>query len=119
MSVARGDVVLLNFPQARGKPAKRRPAVVVQPDYNNTRLTNSVFAMISSNVRLATSEPAQVLIDLTTSEGQQSGLSRNSAVKCENLSTLPITGVVRTIGSLPLQLMQQVDAALKSSLELP
>jgi mRNA-degrading endonuclease toxin of MazEF toxin-antitoxin module len=36
MSVARGDVVILDFPQAPGQPPKRRPAVVVQSDHNNT-----------------------------------------------------------------------------------
>jgi mRNA-degrading endonuclease toxin of MazEF toxin-antitoxin module len=42
MSVARGDVVILDFPQAPGRPPKRRPAVVVQSDQNNGRLTNSI-----------------------------------------------------------------------------
>lgn len=37
MSVARGDVVILDFPQTPGQPSKRRPAVVVQSDHNNGR----------------------------------------------------------------------------------
>jgi mRNA-degrading endonuclease toxin of MazEF toxin-antitoxin module len=52
MSLARGDVVILDFPQAPGQPPKRRPAVVVQSDRNNGRLTNSIFAMVTSNTRL-------------------------------------------------------------------
>jgi hypothetical protein len=45
--------------------------------------------MVTSNVRLATTEPAQVLIDVATPDGQGAGLMRTSAVKCENLHTLP------------------------------
>jgi len=119
MSVARGDVVLVDFPQAPGSASKRRPAVVVQSDHNNVRLTNSIFAMVSGNVRLAANEPAQVLIDVATLDGQQTGLRRTSAVKCENPYTLPQSVVIQTIGRMSDALMRQVDDALKSSLELP
>lgn len=118
MSARRGDVVILDFPQAPGQPPKRRPAVVVQSDHNNGRLTNSIFAMITSNTRLASTEPAQVLIDVSTPDGQQTSLSVTSAVKCENLYTLPQAAILRTIGKLSPSLMHQVDAALKASLGL-
>jgi len=116
MSLARGDVVAVDFPM--GQPAKRRPALVIQSDHNNTRLVSSIFAMITSNTRLAGVEGTQVLIELTTPAGQQGGLRRPSAVKCENLYTLP-TASARKIGSLPAVTMQQVDLALKASLALP
>jgi mRNA interferase MazF len=119
MNVARGDVVILDFPQAPGQPAKRRPAVVVQSDHNNLRLTNSIFAMVTTNIRLATIEPTQVLIDVATLDGQRTGLSRTSAVKCENLQTLPQVTVLRKIGHLSPALMREVNDALKASLELP
>jgi hypothetical protein len=50
----------------------------VQSDHNNGRLTNSIFPMVTSNIRLATTEPAQVLIDLATPDGQQTGLTRTA-----------------------------------------
>ena len=119
MTVARGDVVILNFPQAPGSPPKRRPAVVIQSDHNNTRLTSSIFVMVTSNIQLATVEATQVFVDPSTPEGNQSGLARPSAVKCENIHTLPTANVYRTIGKLDPALMQQVEAALKMSLALP
>ena len=116
MSIARGDVVLVDFPMSDGT-RKRRPALVVQSNYNNARLSNSVFAMITSNIRLSSVEATQVLIDITLPTGRQSGLRRTSAVKCENLYTLP-SAAARKLGSLPDELMQQVNLALKKSLEL-
>lgn len=119
MMLQRGDIVIVDFPQAPGAPSKRRPALVVQSDHNNTRLTTAVFVMISTNIRLAGIEATQVLIDVATSDGLSTGLARNSAVKCENIYTLPQSLVVRTIGRLSAALAAQVDAALKASLALP
>jgi mRNA-degrading endonuclease toxin of MazEF toxin-antitoxin module len=75
----RGDIVLMPYPQAPGQPVKRRPVLVVQSDHNNVRLTNSIFAMVTSNVG-SVHESTQVLIDLSTPGGQQSGLAMTSAV---------------------------------------
>jgi len=54
----RGDVVIVEFPYADGRRGKNRPALVVQNDRDNQRLTNTVVAMISGNTRYA-SEPTQ------------------------------------------------------------
>ena len=119
MKVSRGDVVLVPYPQAPGQSPKRRPALVVQADQNNARLTNSIFVMITGNTSLADKEATQLLIDISTPEGKQSGLAQTSAVKCENLHTLPSASVVRRIGALSPQLMQQIDACLKAALSIP
>lgn len=113
--INRGDVVIARVPQ--GPSFKVRPVVVIQNDQNNARLTNTIVAMVTSNTRLAAKEPTQVLIDVATAEGKQTGLAHTSAVKCENLYTLP-SGVLRKIGTMTGVLMQQVDEALKAALAL-
>jgi len=118
MTAHRGSIVILDFPQGPGQPPKRRPAVVIQCDNNNARLTNSIFAMVTSNTRLAASEPSQVLVVPSSPEGQSSGLSHVSAIKCENLYTLPQRSILRAIGQLSPELIEKLDQALKVSLEL-
>lgn len=117
MSLARGDVVVIAFPAGFGNPPKRRPAVVVQTDRNNARLASAIFAMVTSNTRLAQREPTQVLLDVDTPDGKQTGLRHSSAVKCENLYTLPIAAAHK-IGRLSPSLLTEVDAGLKSALNL-
>ncbi len=117
MTVARGDVVLIDFPQEVGKPPKRRPAVVIQSDRNNSRLTDSIFAMITSNVSRA-HEDTQDLVDVSTEEGRATGLQRNSVIKSEIIQTLPIRLVSRRIGRLSEPLLKALEAALQSSLAL-
>lgn len=116
MTTRRGNVVILDFPQAPGQPSKRRPAIVIQSDVNNARLTNSIFAMVTSNVRLARSQPTQILIDPSTPDGRSTGIVRLSAIKCENVYTLPQASIIRTIGRLTPTLLTQLDLALKASL---
>jgi mRNA interferase MazF len=114
--VARGDVVLVEFPYVDGTHGKIRPALVIQCERNNVRLQNTVVAMITGNIRFATTEPTQVLVDPQTPEGNSSGLHGRSAVKCENIFTVSQRDILRTIGQLTPPLMLQVDAALRLSL---
>ena len=94
MNVQRGDVVLVDFPFARGGGSKVRPALVIQNDRDNVRLVNTIVAQITGTTHRAL-ETTQVLIDLNTPEGQQSGLRFDSVVNCVNLVTLDKTLILR------------------------
>jgi mRNA interferase MazF len=119
MTCKRGDVVLVQFPFSDGSLGKKRPALVVQSDRNNRRLANTIVAMFSTSISLAGVEPTQFLVDLNTSQGQQSGLISTSVVKCENLFTIEQSLIRRVIGSLPEASMAHVDECLKASLGIP
>src|SRR5215510_3352628 len=83
MNVQRGDVVLVDYPYAAGGGTKVRPALVVQNDRDNQRLLNTIVAQITSVTRRAL-EPTQLLIEIATPAGQQSGLRQNSVVNGVN-----------------------------------
>jgi mRNA interferase MazF len=118
MSVQRGDVVLLRAPFSSGGGAKTRPMVVVQNDSNNARMANTILVFITTNTSRS-SQPGQVLVDVSTPDGKLSGLKQSSVVSCENILTVVQADILRTIGRLPDTLMRQVDSALKFSLALP
>jgi mRNA interferase MazF len=117
--IRRGDIVIVAFPYVTGGAGKNRPALVVQFDRDNQRLSNTIVAMITGNIRYAQTEPTQLLVDPSTHEGQSSGLSYPSAVKCGNLYTVDQRDILATIGRLPASAMAQIDACLKAALELP
>jgi mRNA interferase MazF len=114
----RGDVVLLDYPYTDGSGSKVGPALIVQNDRDNQRLTNTIVVLITKNLSRV-HEPTQLLIDVATPDGQQSGLNQDSAVTCGNLFTVVQTKIRRVIGSLPASAMAQIDACLKAALELP
>lgn len=118
MTPKRGDVVLVDFPFSAGAGSKVRPALVVQNDRDNRRLTSVILAMITSRTDRAGLEVTQLFIDLSTPDGAKSGLLMNSAVNCVNLFTVDQRRLMRVLGRLPPNLMTQIDACLKASLAL-
>jgi mRNA interferase MazF len=117
MTVSRGDVVLVDVPFITRAGSKIRPMLVVQNDQNNQRMTNTILATITSNTSRS-DEATQLLIDISTPDGQQSGLLQNSVVSTENLLTVRQSHIRRVIGRLPDSLLSGVNAALKVSLDL-
>jgi mRNA-degrading endonuclease toxin of MazEF toxin-antitoxin module len=115
----RADVVIARFPYAGGRGAKVRPAVVVQCDRLNNQIHNTLLAMITGNTALVGAEPTQFLIDPATPEGASSGLTYASAVKCENIATIPQADIVQTVGHLSDVLTQRLNDCLKAALDLP
>jgi mRNA interferase MazF len=118
MKCQRGDVLLVNYPFSEGTGSKVRPALVVQCDANNRRLESTLIVQITSRVHLARKEPTQLLIEVASTAGRQSGLVNDSAVACENIYTVRQTGIIRVIGSLPDEVMGKVDDCLKAALEI-
>ncbi len=118
MSFKRGDVLIAIVPTADGSTTKARPVLVVQSDTYNAKLTNLLVAGITSNLKHA-SDPASLLLDVSTPDGQATGLTKNSVVSCINLYTINDSFVAKKIGVLSVALMQQVNDCLKVALDLP
>ena len=115
----RGDIVIVAFPYVTGGAGKNRPALVVQCDRDNQRLSNTIVAMITSNTRYTQAEPTLVLIDPSTQDGKSSGLIYPSAVKCGNLYTIDQRDILATIGTISPSFMARINSCLKSALDLP
>jgi len=118
MSYSRGDIILADLPFSDRTGSKVRPALVVQSDHNNVRLDDVILALITRTVSRATTEPTQLLIDISTPIGKSSGLLHTSAIKCEHIITLHKSFIKRIIGRLPPTLLNQVDDCLKAALAL-
>jgi len=117
MIVNRGDVVLAFYPFSAGTGGGRRPVLVVQSDAYNRRIHNTVVAQITTNLRRA-SDPAHLLIEVATPDGQQTGLLHDSVASCLNLATITDDRIDRVIGRFSAAFMEQIDACLKVALGL-
>lgn len=116
MTLQRGDIALATLPFVTRAGSKLRPVLVVQNDRNNSWMQNTIVASITTTLSRS-HEPTQVLIDVSTPEGRQTGLIATSVVSCENLITIR-QSQAKWIGKLAPSLMQKVDAALAESLGL-
>ena len=124
MNVQRGEVAIVDWPlfqrqpgRAPGIQTKKRPALVIQNDKDNARLTNTILAMITSTTRRSL-EPTQLFIEISTPEGKLTGLRQDSVVNCLNLFTLPQVYIINIVGKFSATTMQKVNDCLKATLEI-
>ncbi len=110
----RGDIIIVDF-AAYNPPEKVRPALVVQCDRDNARMSNTIVALITGNVRRA-GQPTQFLIDQEHADFKTFGLHKDSVINCSNLVTIRQRDVIQVIGRLSSASMNQIDACLKSAL---
>src|SRR5687768_11051584 len=95
----RGEIVLALFPHASGTSPKRRPALVVQADSYNQKISNVLLASITTNLARR-NDLAHFFIDISTTDGKLSGLAQNSLVSCLNIGVVPVAIVGPRIGEL-------------------
>lgn len=112
--ISRGDLCWVTLGHSRaGRPAKRRPVLVVQADpYNASRLATSVVAVVTSNTDLA-AMPGNVFLPAVTT-----GLPRDSVVNVTALVTVDREDLDGPVGHLPLTLLHEVDEGLRRVLAL-
>ncbi len=110
----RGEVVLVPWMHSDLTVGKRRPAIVVQADFLNARLANTVLVQVTKTIRHSATE---VLID--PAQEPASGLRFVSVASCHNFLTIQQARVEKTLGRLSAGLMQQIEARLRVALELP
>jgi mRNA interferase MazF len=118
MALQRGDIVLALFPHTSGKPSKRRPALVVQADFYDQRISNVLLAPITSNLARS-NDTAHYLIDIATPDGKRTGLNQNSLVSCLNVGVVPLAVVGPKLGELASPAMLKIDECLKAALGIP
>jgi mRNA interferase MazF len=112
--IERGGIHWADFGPAVGsRPATRRPVVVVQSaTHNRSRLATVVVLAISSNTDLAR-HPGNVFLPSAAS-----GLPRDSVVNVTTLTTFDRYELEDRVGTVPLAVMQKVDAGLRLVLGL-
>ena len=119
MNIRRSDIVILDFPYSDLVRRKVRPALVLQSDVWNQRLDTTILAGITSSRHRRVGASTQYLINITTTEGQQTGLRLDSVVQCEKLITINQSRILRVIGSLSDLAMPEINACLKATLSIP
>ena len=112
----RGDVVLVRFPHPSGQRGKKRPAVIIQSDAYSG-INTVVVAEVTKNLTMK-DDPACLFIDISTPEGQATGLIRNSVVSCLVLVTVYRDTVAQVLGSLSPSLKDGLNSCLKVALDL-
>src|SRR5688572_16154429 len=110
----RGQLVIVDF-RSTSPSAGVRPALVVQNDRDNARMSNTIVVQVTTNIRRA-GHDTQILIGTSHPDWAISGLRRPSVVNCSNVYTIEQMDVARIIGSLSAATMYEIDESLKAAL---
>lgn len=114
MKLSRGDLVIVEFGGSAGdESARRRPSIVVQNDVGNEHASTTVVVPLTTdfgNERY----PHEVLL-----RARDSALQEHAVALCSQPRTVPIDDrIVENLGSIPGDVLLDVDRALEYGLDL-
>ncbi len=110
-SPRRGEVWMVNFSPGRGSEQRGvRPALVIQIDVGNEYATTTIVAAVTSTIK-----PYPVTVILKQGEG---GLPQPSMVNLAQILTIDKSRLQRRLGTLPPELIDKVNSAIKISLDI-
>lgn len=113
----RGEIRIVNLDPVVGSEASRtRPAVLVSNDGANTtaaRLNRGVVTVVPVTTNIERVFAFQVLLSAA-----ETGLAADSKAQAEQVRSLAVERVGRLIGTVPYEVMDQLDEALRVHLDL-
>lgn len=115
--VKRGSIVLIRYPFTDLTGFKVRPAVVLTPDELLSKIDDVLCLFISSSIPEELLETDFVL-ERAHSSFSKSGLKFRSVLRAHQLALLPKSLVLRILGELDEELMNEINNRLKIALGL-
>jgi mRNA interferase MazF len=106
-SIRRQDVFLVNFDPTVGAEAKKtRPALVVSNNINNAHSPIVSISPITSNVTRVYSFEVEISAGIA-------GLKTRSKVMLNQTRAVDKVRLIKRLGYLPIEIMEEIDNALK------
>ena len=115
--VKRGSIVLIRYPFTDLASFKVRPAVVLTPDDLLHKIDDVLCLFISSSIPDELLE-TDFILERTHSLFLQTGLKYRSIFRTHKLALLHKSLVIRVLGELDDELMQEINKRLKIALGL-
>lgn len=114
IEIIRGDLVYVNLePIIGSETGKKRPCIIIQNNIGNKYSPVTIVAIITSQKEISKKYPVDVWID--KGEGE---LNYASIVQCDQIRTIDKRRIIKKIGHLSDSVIQEIDEAIKISLEL-
>lgn len=114
MLLARGDIVLADFPFSDLSNSKVRPALMVSPGL----IGQDVVLLAISSVMRGTTVSTDLLVPVAHSEFAFTGLHIASVFRAHKLATVERKIITRRLGRVGPQLQAEIDNLLRLALML-
>jgi mRNA interferase MazF len=112
----RGDIYLANLaPRSGSEQQGRRPVLIVSHNaFNQTQTWRSII-VIPISTSLSQAKRSLTVIPIPQGMGN---LSANSFALCHQVTTLDRSKLEKLIGSLPSEIMDEIEQGLKAAMDL-
>mgnify|MGYP002621805865 CR=1 FL=1 len=111
-NIKRGDIFIVDLDETIGSvQSGLRPVVVIQNDIGNKHSTTLIVASITSKSKKKREMPTHIVVNVE-------GLAKESIIQLEQITTVDKQQILEFIGEMPIEVMEQVDKAIKISLAL-
>jgi mRNA-degrading endonuclease toxin of MazEF toxin-antitoxin module len=110
----RGEVVEVDWPFSDRTGSKTRPAVVVPADFLNRVIDDTVLVQVTGTRHGLPGTEVEINPAVETA----SGLTKLCYASCTNVLTLDQSLILRTVGVLSDVVLRQIEACLKTVLEI-
>ena len=113
MAIRRGEIYLVNLDDAAigSEQCGTRPVLIIQNDIGNTYSATVIGAACTKTLK----KKCDYHVEISAAD---SGLDGDGIVKLEQIRTLSKNRLIKKIGKLSEDKMQEVDEAIKVSLGL-
>ena len=110
----RGQIYLVRFDPTIGHEIKKtRPALIIQNDIGNKFSSITIVAAITSKL-----SPVPYPVEVVIQPTKQNGLAVPSAIHLDQIRSVDIKRLVKPLGKIDQETMENVDNAIKVSLGL-
>lgn len=111
-NIKRGDIYFVDFDATIGSvQSGLRPVVVIQNNIGNKHSTTLIVATITSKSKKKREMPTHIVVNVD-------GLAKESIIQLEQITTVDKQQILEFVGEIPIEIMEQVDKAIKISLAL-
>lgn len=111
-NIRRGDILVAAFNGTIGSvQSGLRPVVIIQNNIGNMFSPTVIVATITSKTEKKRGLPTHIVVNAD-------GLMQESIVQLEQITTIDKKQVLDFIGTMPISVMEQIDLAIKVSLDL-
>jgi mRNA interferase MazF len=107
-----GAVVLVNFPFTDLQSSKVRPALVLNSRGEDVIILG-IFSRVPDHIR-----ESWIEVDSRLDGFSQTGLKKTSIIKTEKITVIHNSLVRKQLGTLPVELLEQVRRVLLKTLEI-
>jgi mRNA interferase MazF len=114
MVINRGEIWWAELPEPTGSgPGNKRPLLIIQSnEFNKSKISTVIAAVITSNLRLA-GAPGNILLSAKGSK-----LPKESVINVSQIITIDKSLLTEKIHQLPNNIIMQIDEGLKLVLKL-